>query len=194
MGRRFHSLKRALKALRAVGAAPGAITPDAPDGSVLKHYQDYKAGKLHVVYTRTGTASNPGSEKFCSLTPFGLLGTEVKVYLTNISGRAIAGYSATGVDDAILGIDHTPTGTAGLVRVKGFRPARATVSVHSGAGVSTPSKLTGEDYKKRTNASYTYPFGSTGTHLSYNAAKNNLLLLVSTGTADRGISFKPEAI
>ncbi|WP_138500900.1 hypothetical protein [Nostoc sp. PA-18-2419] len=193
MARRFNNLKSALKYLRPPGANENSVVPDAPEGTQLRKFQDFKAGKVVVKVTRNAD-SLPGDETSCSLKAFADLSTSTTRYLVNISGRALSGIANTGLnasDD--LNIDTTPTNNVGLEKVKGFVPAKATVSVvPTGAGSPIQSKITGNSYKKKAIKTYTYPFGIGTTHNTYKSVKAAIITKVTAPGTNRGVSFKPE--
>ena len=193
MARRFNNLKSALRYLRPPGANANSVVPDAPEGTQLRKFQDYRAGKVVVKITRA-TDSLPGNETFCSLKPFALLASETDKYLVNLSHRASEAIANTGLSFIDhLNVDTTPEATKGLEKEKGFVPAKATVSlVPIGVGTPTESKLTGDTYKKKATKTYTYPFGAGTTHTNYKTVKAAIIAAASTGTANRGVSFKPE--
>ena len=192
MARRFNNLKSALKYLRPPGANENSVVPDAPEGTQLRKFQDFKSGKV-VIKINRATDSLPGNETFCSLKPFAEASTATVKYLVNISGRALAGIANTGLSTEHLNIDTTPEGNAGLSKVKGFVPAKATVSVvPTSAGTTTASKITGNSYKKKATKTYTFPFGAGATNTTYKSVKADIIATVSTGTANRGVSFKSE--
>lgn len=192
MSRRFHTLKAALKYLRAPGAVEGSTAVDAPEGSQLRKFQDYRAGKVVVKINRAAD-SLPGNEQFCSLKAFADVSSAATKYLVNYSHRAITGIGGTGLTAELLNIDITPAGTAGLEKVQGFVAAKATVSVvPDGVGTPTNSKITGDSYKKKATKTYTFPFGPGATNPSYKSVKAAIIAAASTGTANRGVSFKPE--
>ena len=192
MPKRFHVLKSALRYLRTVGSTEGTAVPDAPAGTQLKKFQDFRAGKTIIKITRA-TDSLPGNESYCSLKPFAQPASDTTKLLVNLSGRAYTNLTETALTNVLLAIDSTPQGTAGLEKIRGFMPAKVTVSITTaGAGTATSSKITGESYKKKSTKTYTFPFGSGGTNTSYKAAKAAIIAAVSTGTANRGVTFKPE--
>ncbi len=96
MPKRFNNLDAALKYLRPVGANDTTEIPDAPTGTQLRNYQDYKAGKRMVTYTRA-TGSNPGDITGAALKPFGLPAADTSNFLVDISQRAITNFAAAGV-------------------------------------------------------------------------------------------------
>jgi hypothetical protein len=193
MARRFNNLNAALKYLRPPGATEESVIPDAPAGSQLKKYQDFKAGKQVINIVRAAD-SLPGNIKSCALKAFGEPVASTDKFLVDISGRALTKIADTGVTEAILNIDATPEGVANLEREVGFVPARATISiVPSGAGTNTPSKITGDNYKKKATKTYTFPFGAGTDTPSYKQTKAAILAAVASDpTKNRGVSFKPE--
>jgi hypothetical protein len=60
MARRFNNLDAALRYLRPASSGSDGVVPDAPAGTPLKRYQDWKAGKVDIDYPRSAS-SNPGS-------------------------------------------------------------------------------------------------------------------------------------
>lgn len=193
MAKRFNNLKAALKYLRPVGATEGSIAVDAPEGSQLRHFQDFKSGKLTIKIIRAAD-SLPGDETYCSLKPFALLPTETGKFLVNLSKRSHTNIGAAGLTEEILGIDATPTGTADLEKVKGFMPAKVTIAViPAGVGKDTVSKITGDSYKKKEGVkTYTYPFGASVTHPSLKQAKAAIIAAAGVGGTNKSLSFKPE--
>ncbi len=146
MPRRFNNLDAALKYLRSTAAAIDAPTPDAPAGSQLRQYQDFKAGKIKVTYTRD-TDSNQLAIDNVSLLPFANGSASTDKYIVPISRRALNAVATAGLSLDLLNISTTLTGAE---IISGFTPARATVRNVVGAA-TTPkdSKITGAPYKSR---------------------------------------------
>jgi hypothetical protein len=190
MTRRFSTLNAALKYLR-TGDGADAPIPDAPAGTPLRLYQDWKAGKRQVNYTRE-SSSNPGGLDEARIKPFGLPAADTTLVLVDISKRSLEAIQRTGLGVADLNI--VAAGDAN--RIYNFTPARATVNVApaaGGDGVVTTSKITGKKYKKKASDSFTFPFGrGAGEDAAYVKAKSEILGKVSDGTANRSVSFKPE--
>lgn len=192
MAKRFNNLDTALKYLRPPGATDGAESPDAPTGSQLRQYQDFKSGKRVVSYIRS-TGSNPGDIKSAALKPFALPSANTTSYLAEISNRALTNIGTAGLTTDILNIDTTPEGTANLVKVIGFTPARAVVTNVTGTtGSPTTSKITGASYKKKAGASYSFPFGRSTDDPSYSEVKAAITGAVAGAGGNKGVSFKPE--
>jgi hypothetical protein len=189
MAKRFNNLDAALKYLRAPGSASGTTPVSAPAGSQLAEYQEFKSQKKIITYTRDAS-SNPDKLEDAIIKPFGLPAADTKEFIVDYSSRAKTNLPNTGLDATALG--HVATSTE-AARVYGFSPARATVTViATGAGTATASKITGRTYKKKDNKTYTYPLGRTTGNPSYSEQKAAVTSAVSTGSTNRGVSFKPE--
>lgn len=189
MPRRFNNLDAALKYLRSTSDDTGTTNPDAPAGSQLRLYQDYKAGKRTVTYTRA-TASKPGAADEVVIKPFGLPAADTDEYLTSVSSRSKAALATAGLSLTDLGASDTLTNGKTII---GFVPARVTVTSQTGTTTTlTDSKLTGRKYNKNTSkVTYTYPFGRTSGNPSYSEQKAAILAAVTASTS-RSASFKPE--
>ncbi|MFN6485440.1 MULTISPECIES: hypothetical protein [unclassified Nostoc] len=189
MAKRFNNLDAALKYLRSPSAGAEDLAPDAPAGSQLKKYQDFKAGKVKIDYTRAST-SNPGNIEEVALEPFALPAASTDKYIVDISKRAKDNYTAAGVSEGVLNISATLTSAT---RVFGFTPARATVKNVTGTTASSAtSKITGKQYKKKAAASYTFPFGSQASNGSFSEVKADIVAAVAGAGGNKGVSFKPE--
>lgn len=193
MPKRFNNLDTALKYLRPPGATDAAESPDAPVGSQLRQYQDFKAGKRVVSYTRA-SGSLPGNIVSAVLRPFALPAADTSNFLVDISQRSITNIASVGLTLATLNIDTTPEGTANLTKVIGFTPARAIVRnvTGTGQGTPTPSKITGASYKKKAASSYSFPFGRSVADPSYSEVKAAITGAIAGAGANKGVSFKPE--
>ncbi|HYW21553.1 MAG TPA: hypothetical protein VE956_20070 [Nodularia sp. (in: cyanobacteria)] len=188
MPKRFNNLDAALKFLRPVNAAPGTAIPSAPAGTALAQYQDYKAGQVIVTYTRAAT-SNPGSIDRIAIKPFALPGASTDTYNVGFTGKGAAAFSTFGLTAALLG--HAAP-AAGTILSRGFKPAKAVcVNVPTGAGTSTPSKITGQRYNKKAASGRTFPFGR-GTADPYSTQKQAILSAVANAGTTLSVSFKPE--
>ena len=156
---RFGDLQRALNLLRPTGA--GSTTgdsPDAPAGTRLRFFQDWRKGPRAVTYTRTPD-SRPDKlvERRIELFNAGSTNNVAKAL---VSQRANSAIGTVGLSPASLGFVTTAASYPGK-----FIPAKITVYT-GGARATTNefSKLTGIPYKPRANnKSYTYPFGRVGT-------------------------------
>ena len=123
MVKRFNNLDAALKYLRPTGATEGTPVPDAPAGTPLAKYQDYKAGKVDLDYPRA-SGSLPGEINIVVVKPFALPSADTTALRTTLSGRSQGQFSTYGLTDAELGIDITLQDTdkevAALFRLKQF--------------------------------------------------------------------------
>ncbi|BAY15702.1 hypothetical protein NIES21_15210 [Anabaenopsis circularis NIES-21] len=188
MGKRFNNLEAALRYLQGTGTDTTTI-PTAPAGSQLAEYQEWRARKRVVDYTRDA-ASKPGTLEEAVIKPFGLPTADAKEFLVDFSKRAKDKLTDTGVDVAALNHVASPTDAQ---RVIGFTPAKAIVTIYAtGDGTPTPSKITGRKYNKKNNNSYTLPFGRGTDDPSYSQAKSTIVTAVSNGSTSRGVSFQPE--
>lgn len=189
MGKRFKNLDAALRYLRPPGGTTSTTPPVAPAGSQLAEYQEYVSRKKIVTYTRA-TSSNPGSLDEAIIKPFSLPTANTKEFIVDYSKRAKEKLGDAGLSVAVLNQVATSTNAE---RVYGFTPARATVNIFgTGEGTSETSKITGAKYKKKKSDSYTFPFGRGSDDPSYSQAKGAIVLAVSAGTGNKGVSFKPE--
>lgn len=192
MPKRFNNLDAALKYLRPPGANDTTEIPDAPTNTQLRQYQDYKAGKRMVTYPRVAT-SNPGNITAAALKPFALPSASTTSFLVDVSQRSLTNITTAGLTAAVLNLDTTPEGTANLTKVTGFTPARATVKNVTGTTAAPKtSKVTGDSYKAKAAASYTFPFGRSTDDPSYSEVKAAIVAAVAGSSGNKGVSFKPE--
>ena len=192
MPKRFNNLDAALKYLRSTSATEDAATPDAPAGSQLRQYQDFKAGKIKVTYTRA-TNSNQIAIDNVALLPFANGSASTDKYIVPISRRALNAVTTAGLTLDILNIATTLTGAD---IISGFTPARATVRNVTGTD-PTPqdSKITGAPYKKRGDSkSYTFPFGTKTTNGTYAEVRGAIIAGAADPGTNRSVSFKNEII
>jgi len=186
MGKRFSRLNSALRYLQKTA---GGDASDAPAGTFLAKYQDYKAGKVKPEYTRND-ASKPGSLEIRELEPFGVDPTTFVPARVPISNRALT--SITGYNISLTELGVSNVSQTGL-EYKSFIPAKAIIR-KVGTAESTPksSKITGFPYKGRANAnSATFPFGQTESKKLYGEQKAAIIAKVEAGS-NLAVSFKPE--
>jgi hypothetical protein len=185
MAKRFSRLKYALDTLRTPNST--AVAPDAPAGTIARKFQDYKAGKVKLTYTRL-EGSRPGKIQKVSILPF---------YFGAADGtEAIVAQSAR----AVLNTDLTPVRTqcnqkvANLetdARLARFIPAKATVFDYGTASAPETSQITGIKYNKKVGNSYTFPFGASATEKTPAEVRKGILAAVVTlGSAS--VSFTDE--
>jgi hypothetical protein len=190
MGKKFKSLKRALRSLRSPTATEGSVTPDAPSDTILREYQLYAADKKQITYPREAS-SLPGNEKAISLKPFALPPTSTTEVEATISSRSLANLSLFGLSKDKLGFTDPRSTTA--LESTGFKPAKAICrNVTGTTGVPTPSKITGEKYSKKPNASYTFPIGRTTANASWHEQRAAILAQVAGAGGNKSVSFKVE--
>lgn len=184
MARRFSRYAWALK----------AIDGQAPAGTAIARYKDYKAGTIKPTYTRNA-ASNPGELKQIYLAPFSV--PPDNKYSAQMSKRAFDKMGDL-VNSAPTSLFHHLTKGANdtIVLNPGFSPAKATINV-SGTGSTTEiSKITGESYKKETgSASYTVAFGAqltAGDDRFLMNVLSNIMTSVKAKNSEYTVSFTPE--
>jgi hypothetical protein len=189
MAKRFNNLDAALKYLRPASSGSDGVIPDAPAGTPLKKYQDWKAGKVDIDYPRTAS-SNPGKINKISVKPFALPAASTDEYVTVISNRAQTQYALFGLAAATLGIEAPDNND---VVAKGYKPAKASCRNITGTtATSTTSKLTGIPYKSKADVAYVFPFGRTTGNPSYSEQKVAILALVIAASGTKSVSFIPE--
>ncbi|MTJ56022.1 hypothetical protein FJR38_26915 [Anabaena sp. UHCC 0253] len=190
MAKRFNNLDAALKYLRPTSADEATPTPDAPAGTPLRNYQQYKAKQKKISYVRDA-ASKPGEIDVVVVKPFALLPTDTTALRTVISARAVGQYGTFGLTEAELGVDTTLQNTD--KEAVGFIPAKAICRNVTGTTTSAKvSKVTGESYKTKANASYTFPVGRTTANPSWGQQKAFILSQVAASAGNKSVTFKPE--
>ena len=191
MPKRFNNLDAALKYLRSTSAAEDDIAPDAPTGTQLRRYQDFKAGKIKVEYTRA-TDSNQIALDPVALLPFSGAAASTDKFIVEVSRRSKNSIAAAGVTLDLLNISETLTDAD---KIFGFTPARVTIRNTTGTASATKdSKITGAPYKtKGDSASYTFPFGSQASAGSYSEIRGAIIAAISDD-GNRSASFKPEIL
>jgi hypothetical protein len=189
MSKRFNNLDAALKYLRPASAGSDGVVPDAPAGTPLKKYQDWKAGKVDIDYPRAAS-SNPGKLEVISVKPFALPSASTAEYITTISARAQGQYALFGFAAASLGIEAPDNDD---IRANGYKPAKASCRNITGTtATSVTSKLTGIPYKTKADVAYTFPFGRTAGNPTYSEQKAALFALVAAASGTKSVSFTPE--
>ncbi|MBO1055960.1 MAG: hypothetical protein HEQ27_05290 [Dolichospermum sp. JUN01] len=188
--KRFGNLNAALKYLRPTGSAEGSPVPDAPAGTPLKKFQDYKAGKVDLDYPRP-SGSLPGDIKIVTLKPFALAASSTVLLKTTISNRSLTNLSTFGLTEAEAGF--TSPADANGIDAEGFVPAKAVCRNTTGTTASTKnSKVTGLPYKSKANSSFTFPIGRTTAEPVWGEQKAAILAQVAASGGNKSVSFKPE--
>jgi hypothetical protein len=192
MAKRFNNLDAALRYLRPASAGEDGVVPDAPAGTPLRKYQDWKAGKVDIDYPRAAS-SNPGRLNRISVKPFALAAASTAEYGTVISNRAASQYTLFGLTVAELGIEDPDNDD---VIAKGYRPAKAACRNTTGTtATARPSKIIGVSYKRKASVGYNFPFGRTTGNPTYAEQKAAILASVVGASADnavKSVSFTPE--
>lgn len=189
MAKRFNNLDAALRYLRPPASGDDGVVPDAPIGTPLRKYQDWKAGKVDIDYPRAAS-SNPGSFDRIGIKPFALPAASTVEYVTTVSVRAQGQYALFGLSVAELGIEVPDVDD--LV-AKGYKPAKASCKNITGTTATTAtSKLTGIPYKAKADASYSFPFGRTSGNPTYSDQKAAIIAAVAAAAGNKSVSFTPE--
>lgn len=186
MPKRFNNLDAALKYLNPRGT-DGDSTSEAPTGSQLRYYQDWKSGKRAVEYGDRDAGSRPGDLQRVAIKPFGFEAASTAEYIVDLSTRADNSLTSAGVTLTLLGVSKTLTDAT---FTSNFRPAKVTVAVVGTTSTPEESKLTGRKYKKKSASSYTYPLGRTTAEPSYAGAIAAISAAAEAG--NRVISFSSE--
>ncbi len=188
MSKRFTRLETALKYIR----QPRGTTPvDAPTGTALRLYQDWKAGRRAIEYTRV-TGSNPGKILNFSLNPFGLEIAPANLTIVPTSRRANS--STTG--QAIRAAANLNTElTEDATELQGFIPAKATIFAGTGTTtlVADGSEITGIPYRKRNGSSFTIPYGASASR-PREAEVRAAIRAALVGSPNATVSFKSERL
>lgn len=188
MSKRFKALNTALKYLATSDADDN---PQAPTGTYLRKYQDWKSGARDIEYTREA-ASKPQEILQAELNPFGLAETAANAVLVALSKRA----SLASIGNTMKTACNYETENLGETKkLAGFIPAKATVFIGVGTTSGTPetSKITGAKYKKRGGASYTFPYGASTTKPREGEVRTAILTALASNT-NASVSFTSEKL
>ncbi len=188
MSKRFRRLEAALKYIR---PGQGGTVTDAPTGTPLRLYQDWKAGKREVTYTRDAS-SNPDKILKLSLNPFGMDVDPANLTIVPTSQRA----NTSSVGDAVRAAANLNTQlTEDATELQGFIPAKATIFAGTGSATAQAggSKITGLNYKKRNGASFTMPYGASVAN-SREAEVRAAIRTALASSANATVSFKSERL
>lgn len=155
MSKRFKILEGALDYLR---TNDEAANPEAPLGTPLRQYQEWRKGARNVTYTRR-EESLPEQLNDASLIPFFFGYDEANRLIVPISQRA---QNASQMNAILTAANVEVAGESPARRFRNFIPAKVTVSIPN-ATLNKPeeeSKLTGVPYRKIGKESYTIPYGA----------------------------------
>lgn len=188
MSKRFTRLEAALKYIR---PPRGTAVEDAPAGTALRLYQDWKAGKRVIEYTRD-EGSNPDRILKVAVNPFGYPAADGNLAIVPISQRASLSAVGAAIQTAANIEENIDLGAQELT---GFIPAKATIFAGSGTTtlVANGSEITGIPYRKRNGASFTIPYGrSVGMPTEIEVRNAIKAALVASPNAT--VSFKSERL
>lgn len=185
--KRFKILEGALDYLRTDSTDDN---PDAPTGTPLKFYQDWRKGSRNVNYERLDS-SKPGEIKDAGIIPFGGANLEDNRIKVPISLRA--SNSAVG-QDALTVANTLTEDVEALVAAKNFEPAKAIITVpFNDTRTGDPiSKLTGLKYKRSNRTSYTIPYGASTTYDREGQVRAAITAAVTAANSSAEIQFVSE--
>lgn len=162
-------------------------------GAALEKYKAYRAGSSETTYTRAAD-SLPGTLSILYLRPFGVGADDI--YETHGSKRALDRKTDLIANPSLFQHKPAPTGNARPITNNDFRPAKAIITKAGTGSTTKTSKVTGLPYKAKTGAAtYTIPFGATGTELEtarYWPACQEIKTSVEAKDPDYGVTFTPE--
>ena len=188
MAKRFKILNAAIKYLATSSASDN---PQAPTGSYLRQYQDWKSGAREVTYIRDSSSRIKGEIEVI-LNPFSYPVSDSTKALVTMSQRASES-STYGKIKSAANISDVAGSVASPLR--NFVPAKAIVFVGTGGTtrVTGGSKITGVVYDKRNGASYTFPYGSSGTNRTESEVRGQIYTAL-TGDDNITVSFNSEKL
>lgn len=185
MTKRFSRLQYALTTLRTPTGI--GVIPDAPTGTIAKKFQDYKAGKVKLNYTRDD-GSKPIAILKVSILPFyfgGVAGTEA------IVAQSKRADDKTELDGIQTQCNQITVNFETHTKLSKFIPAKVTVFDFGTGTKSEPSQITGVRYTTKAGNSYTFPFGASTTEKTPGEVRKGIIAAVNTlGTAS--VSFSDE--
>lgn len=178
MTRRFSRYKWALQKLN--GQIPAA-------GPIFE-YNQWRTGAKIVTYTRYPT-SKPGGFTPVGIDAFAFNDAAVQKVLVEVSNRADAAKTTVLTAAGVTALGWAPDLT-GYAERFGFTPAKAIVFATDPTQQDTlvASQITGVRYNPREGASYTYPFGKTGT----DGEADRGAAIQAVIPAANNVSFTPE--
>lgn len=155
MGKKYKILDGALDYLRTTAEGDN---PEAPVGTPLRQYQDWKKGTRNITYTRSAD-SLPENLIDVAVNPFYYDVSAASLTKTVMSQRT-KGFS--GINALRTAANITDPVPATATSLRGFFPAQCTVSVPDSTkdDNNATSQLTGLKYKKKGKRSYTFPYGA----------------------------------
>ena len=155
MTKRFKILNGALDYLRTNDDAPN---PDAPSGTPLREFQDWKKGARNVSYDRDNN-SLPEQLIDVAIHPFYFDFNAQSLTRTVISKRTLDNSAINALRTAGNITNPVPIT---VTELSGFFPAQCTVSIPDSTkdNPNATSQLTGVKYNKKGYRSYTFPYGA----------------------------------
>ena len=188
MSKRFKILEGALDYLR---TNDDGVNPDAPAGTPLRQYQDWKKGARNVTYDRTAD-SLPEALVEVGVNPFYFDVNAQTLTRVPISQRTLG---FTGINALRTAGNITSPAPATATEFRGFKPAQCTVSIPDSTkdNPNAESKLTGVPYDKKGFRSYTFPYGASSEANREAEVRGNIRAAVP-GTSNFQLQFVSEKI
>lgn len=185
---RFANLNAALNYLRP--ASGGGVSPEAPAGTPLRNYQEYRAGRVRRTVTRQ-TTSNPGIRSDYDILLFGE-DTANDSAIIGVGSRAAGSLPLGTIGLAQLGLTLRGGSSTAPEFAGVFAPAKVTFFRVTGTtGTQTRSQITGLNYRSRNGNSFTLPFGKVAATDRY---RDRASAIDSGSGANVICSFQPEDI
>ena len=187
--RRFSKLLGGLNYLRPIG---GGVSPEAPSGTPLRNFQEYRAGRVNRTVTRSAT-SNPGVKTLYRLELFSLATTNDTADY-KVGQRARDGLSQIqGLTLQLLGLTLSVPGGDPPQFSGRFSPAKVTCFRREGTGTggTRRSQITGINRRTVNGNSYTLPFGKVAETDRYRDRASTINRATGAGVI---CSFTPEDI
>lgn len=177
MTKRYKVLEGALDYLRTTDEG---ANPDAPVGTPLRQYQDWRKGARNVTYDRAAD-SLPEELIDVAVNPFYFDVGAQTLTRVPISNRTLTHAPINALREAANITNPVPP-TAGDLR--GFFPAQCTVSIPDTTknNPNAVSKITGVAYNKKGYRSFTFPYGAAAQANRESEVRGNILAAVAQGS------------
>ena len=186
MSKRFKILDGALNYLRTTAEGDN---PEAPQGTPLREYQEWKKGARNVEYERAPD-SLPEALNDVKINPFYYDVGNTNLIIVPLSSRVQEQTSM----NPFLGAANIDAGeTNPGRRLAGFIPAKCTVAIPDSTkdNDNATSKLTGVKYKKKGFRTYTFPYGANTANPREREVRIRILAAVPEN-ANYTVSFTSE--
>lgn len=189
---RFGNLLAGLNYLRPITG--GSVSGEAPVGTPLRNFQEYRAGRVRRTVTRAEN-SYPGRRSNYKINLFSEPNTS-NLAITTLGSRARGNLTGLSLDLDVLGLEAIATGQTVTPQFTGrFTPAKVTCfrSTATGRGTPTNSRITGLSYRQKEGSSNTFPFGRASSGATQGYRERAIAIDSATGPTVT-CSFTPEDI